>query len=141
MGFYNETDIKVSPSGDLNVSSNGDLELTSASGVLKQDITFRVRTNYGEYAPHEGVGANLDSLIGEPNSMVITKKGTANIVHSLTQDGMVRATDLYVRGVPISLDNVVYYVFVNDEFGVLNVTPDLVANMTNGIGNSHELTS
>ena len=44
--------------------------------------------------------------------------------------------DLYIRGVPISLEEIVYYVFVNDGTAKLNVTPDVVFNMINGLTNT-----
>ncbi len=135
MGFYNEIDIAVTPSGDLNIGSDGDFSLTSASGVLKQDITFRLRTNFNEFEPHPDIGADLDELIGEPNTRNIAKYGESKIIHSLTHDAMVRNMDLYVRAVPISLEKIVYYVFVNDGTEQLNVTPDVIFDMINGTVN------
>lgn len=136
MGFYNETDIKVSPSGDLSVGANGDFILIATSGVLKQDITFRLRTDYNDFEPHPEVGADLIELIGEPNTRDTSKQGEAKIVHSLTYDGRVRNMDLYVRAVPIAQDKIVFYTFVNDGTEQLNVTPDVVFDMMNGLTNT-----
>jgi hypothetical protein len=132
---YHEIDIAVSASGDLVVQSNADLSLTSGSGVLKQDISFRLRTNPGEFVPHLDFGAGLDNIIGEPNDRETCKAGEAKIIRSLVQDGMVANGDLYTRGVPISTDAIMYYVFVNNGQGQWNVTPDVVFNMMNGLTN------
>ena len=135
MGLYNEYDLAVSPSGDLMVSSTGDIAITYASGVLKQDINFRIRTNPGELTLHSEVGAGLDSLIGEPNTRETGKDGESKIINSLIYDGMVRNVDLYVRGVPISNESIMYYVFVNNGEGQWNLSPDATFNLIGGMVN------
>ena len=135
MSTYNEIDIQVTPSGDLSLSSDGGFALISASGVLKQDVTFRVRTNRDEFEPHPDVGADLDEIIGEPNTRETAGIGNRKIQYSLTSDGMVRDRDLSIRGVPIALDKVVYYVFIRNGTEQLNVTPDVVFSASNGLVN------
>jgi hypothetical protein len=134
MFIYNDTDLKVTPSGDLDLSG-GNLTLTYASGVLKQDVTFRLRTDSGDFVPHPEVGADLQAIIGEPNTREVCELGSAKITHSLTSDGMIRSTDLFVKGIPVSLENLMYYVFINDGKIQLNVTPDVIFDMMNGIKN------
>ena len=129
---YSEIDIQVSASGDLTMAPNGDLAMAAPSGVIKQDIAFRMRTSYDDFTPHPDIGAGLDSLIGEPNSRVTVVKGEDQIIHSLTQDSRIPKSDLIVKGVPISLSNVVYYVFIRDGQNVLNVTPDMSLDLNNG---------
>jgi len=136
MGFYNDTDIKVTPSGDLEIGSNADLVLIATSGVLQQDITFRLRTDYNDFEPHPEIGADLVELIGEPNTREVAKLGESKIIHSLTYDGRVRNNDLYVRAIPIAQEKIVYYVFVNDGIEQLNVTPDLIFDMIGGMTNT-----
>ena len=136
MGTYNDIDIQVTPSGDIALGSNKDLVMIATSGVLKQDITFRLRTDYNDFSPHPEIGADLVELIGEPNTRPVSKLGESKIVHSLTYDGMVRNLDLYVRGVPVSSEKIVYYVFVNDGIEQLNVTPDVVFDMMRGTTNT-----
>jgi len=135
MGIYNDIDMAVSPSGDLVLSANRDFSLTYGSGVLKQDIAFRLRTNPGEFVPHLDLGAGLDELIGEPNSRSTSKLGESKISYSLVNDGRVASSDLYVRGVPVSNESIMYYVFVNNGVGVLNVSPDAIFSVTGGMKN------
>jgi hypothetical protein len=130
---YSEVDIQVSASGDICLSSNGDLKLAQPSGVLKQDITFRVRTDYNDFTPHPDIGADLSSLLGEPNTRELSIQGEQQIVHCLTQDGRILNGDLMVKGVPIAMDKVVYYIFIKDGPTVLNLTPDVVLSMDKGI--------
>jgi len=130
---YSEIDMQVSASGDLTVAPNGDLQMADPSGVLKQDIAFRLRTDFGDFTPHPDIGADLSALIGEQNTRATSVKGEQKIVRSLTNDSRIRGTDLMVKGVPINLSSIVYYVFVKDGLSVLNVTPDMVVDLNNGI--------
>ena len=130
---YSEVDIKVSASGDICLAANGDLQLAQPSGVLKQDITFRVRTDYNDFDPHPDIGADISSLLGESNTRELATQGEQQIVHSLTKDGRIMNGDLIVKGVPIALDKIVYYIFVKDGPTVLNLTPDVVLSMDKGI--------
>lgn len=130
---YSEIDIKVSPSGDLTVAANGDFDLADPSGVLKQDISFRLRTDFNDFGPHPDIGADLSSLVGEQNTRITAQRGEEKIVYSLTKDGRVAGIDLMVKAVPISLYSLVYYVFVRDGMAVLNVTPDMTFDLNSGI--------
>jgi hypothetical protein len=132
MGIYNDLDISVSASGDLTIQANGDFKTVVGSSVLKQDITFRVRSNPGDFYPHPELGAGLDEIIGEPNDRNTCAIGERKIAHSLTNDGMIKSIDLAVKGVPIALDQVVYYLFVNNGAGQVNVTPEIAFNTNTG---------
>lgn len=130
---YTERDIKVSASGDLTIAPNGDFELAEASGVLKQDIAFRIKTDFDDFTPHPEIGADLSSLIGEVNERATALVGEQKIIRSVTQDGRVARKDLVVKSMPINLDSVVYYVFIRDGMSVINVTPDMSFDINKGI--------
>lgn len=130
---YMERDICVSPSGDLVLAANGDLYLAAPSGVLKQDIAFRMKTDYNDFTPHPDIGADLTSLIGEVNNRATALTGEQKVIRSLTQDGRISSRDLVVQSMPISLSSVVYYVFLRDGMSVLNVTPDMSFDINRGI--------
>ena len=133
MIFYSDIDIKVSPSGDLTINSRGDLDLADPSGVLKQDIAFRLMTEYNDFTPHPDIGANLNELVGEPNTRENARIGEQKIIQSLTQDGRIATSDLTVTGVPVSLYNCAYFIFIRDGKTILNVTPDFSLDMNQGI--------
>lgn len=135
MSTYNKSDISVSPSGDMVLDSNRDFLLVTGKSVLKQDIAFRLRTDPGEFIPHLDLGAGLDDIIGEPNTRDTAKSGESKITMSLVGDGMVVNADLYVRGVPVSNEALMYYVFVNNGEGQWNVTPEVLFDLNNGITN------
>jgi hypothetical protein len=130
---YSEVDIQVSASGDLVLAPNGDLRMAEPSGVLKQDVVFRVMTDYNDFTPHPDVGADLSALIGEQNTRKTAQSGEQKIARSLTKDGRIISSDLMVKAVPINLDSIVYYIFINDGVSVLNVTPDMAFDLNRGI--------
>lgn len=133
MYIYSDIDLKVTPSGDISIGANKDLELAYPSGVLKQDITFRIRTEFNDFTPHPDIGAALEEIIGEPNNRETCSRGEFKIRHSLTSDARIRPNDLIVKGVPISMNNIVYYLFVKDGATVTNVTPNLALDLNTGI--------
>jgi len=130
---YSEIDIQVDASGDLKVAANGDLQLAAPSGVLKQDVAFRLRTELYDFIPHTDLGTNLDSLIGEPNTKATANNGEQMIVNSLTSDGRIFPGDLMVKGVPINLSTIMYYVFIRDGMTTFNVTPSVAMDLNNGL--------
>jgi len=113
MGLYIETDILVSASGDLTIAPNGDFQMAAPSGVLSQDIAFRARTDWDDFEPHPKLGANLQSLIGEPNTKEAGMEAEKKLFNSLTIGGMVNPVDLRVKAVPISAERIALYSFVN----------------------------
>jgi len=135
MPIYNKIDISVSPSGDLVLDSNRDFLIANSRQVLKQDIAFRLRTDPGEFIPHLDLGAGLDDLVGEPNSRETSRSGETKITMALVGDGMVGNADLYVRGVPVSQEAIMFYVFVNNGEGQWNVSPEVLFTMNSGLTN------
>lgn len=135
MPQYNKVDITVSASGDLSIDSNRDFLVGRGKTILKQDVAFRVRTNPGEFIPHLELGAGLSDIVGEPNTRETARLGETKITNSLVYDGMVGKLDLYTRGVPVSQEALMYYVFINNGQTQLNVTPEVIFTLTNGLKN------
>jgi hypothetical protein len=113
MAIYNEIDIAASPSGDMVLGSNKDLSLSKPSGCLIHDIMFRARTEKGDFEVHKDLGADLQSLIGEPNTRENAETAEGLLFESLTFDGRVNMQDLIVKGVPVSDTSLALYTFVN----------------------------
>lgn len=133
MYFYPEIDLSVTASGDLTIAENKDLQMAGAAGVLKQDIRFRLKTEIGDFIPHPDLGAGLEEIIGEPNTRETARIGESKIIQALTYDNRIRGGDLLVKGVPISLYNVSFYVFVRNGVEMVNVTPDLYIDLSRGV--------
>ena len=113
MAIYDEVDILLSTDGDLNVSANGDLQMAEPSGVVAQDIMFRARTDWDDFDPHPKLGADLQRLIGEPNNKEAGVRAEELFYSSLTKGGRFDPADLRLKAVPVSMERVVLYAFVN----------------------------
>ena len=133
MGTYNEIDIEVSPSGDLVIDSDKDLKLAKPSGVLKQDIAFRARTEDLDFEPHPHVGADLQSLVGEPNTREAAEEAEDKLFKSLTKDGRIMQNDARIKAVPINRDEIVLYTFINSSNYDSKLFTTAVLNYTDGI--------
>ena len=133
MGSYNEIDIEVSPSGDLVIDSDKDLKLAKPSGVLLQDIVFRARTEDLDFEPHPHVGADLQVLVGEPNTKANAETAEDKLLRSLTKDGRIIPNDVRVKAVPISLSEIALYTFVNSSNYNSKLFTTAVLNYTDGI--------
>lgn len=113
MSIYTETDILVDPSGDLVVAPNGDFQIAWPSGVLLQDVVFRAKTDWNDFEPHQKLGANLQSLIGEMNTKETGMMAEKKLFKSLTAGSRVESSDLKIKAVPISRESIALYTFIN----------------------------
>ena len=136
MATYNEIDITMSPDGDLVLDSRKDLRMAAPSGVVKQDITFRARTEYDDFTPHPDIGADLPSLVGEPNSKENALMAEEKLFTSLTKDNRFNHNDIRVKAVPISMNSIVLYTFVNASNYNTNLFVASVLDYENGITNT-----
>jgi len=104
--------------GDLALSEPDedglvDFALTADYDCARQDIINRLRTQTTDWRSHPHIGADLELLEGEPNTRETAMKGVERIYETLTVDGRFLASDLYVRPVPVSIEQVDFYVFLN----------------------------
>lgn len=134
---FNEIDLKIDSGGDLVVSSNGDLKLATERETLEQDVMFRLKTDHADFTPSQYIGADLNSFVGEPNNRRTWNLVTDMVKLSLTQDGRIPASPLFVDTIPISINSVQVLVVISDVIGtetepsVISKTLDLdVADTT-----------
>jgi len=136
MAQYIEVDILVDASGDLVLDSSKNFKFANSRETLEQDITFRARTEFNDFEPHPDVGADLQSLLGEPNSRENAAIGEKKLYTSLTKDGRIIPQDLRVKAVPISAHGLAMYTFVNSSNEDVNAFTAVVLDYENGILNS-----
>lgn len=136
MAIYNEIDIQVSASGDLVVGANKDFQMAEPSGCLQQDIAFRARTDKDDFEPHPDIGADLQSLIGEQNTRENAGIAERKLFDSLTKDGRIERQDLVVKGVPIAMNTVAVYTFVNASNYDVDIFTAAILDYREGISNT-----
>ena len=136
MAQYTEIDILVDASGDLVLNSSKNFKFATARETLQQDIAFRARTEFNDFEPNPKVGADLQSLLGEPNSRENAAMGERKLFTSLTKDGRIIPEDLKIKAVPISMNSIAMYTFVNSSNDDVNVFTAAVLDYENGILNT-----
>lgn len=125
---FMERDLEVDDEGDLVVASNGDLSLATERRTLVQDLTFRLKTDALDYAPAPFIGADLSSLLGEPNTARTADLAKEKAHIALTQDGRVPVGVLHVDAVPLDIHLLELFIVVSDRIG--NETDTLVVTRT-----------
>jgi len=135
--MYNFIDLKVDSEGDLEISGNGDIQLSTSAESLQQEILFRLNTEHLDYVPAPFTGANLRSFVGEPNNERTALAITENVFISLTKDGFLPQSLLFVDVVPVAIDQVALLVLYTglvegqEEAVVVSGTVDIVDGGTN----------
>lgn len=138
MATYTEVDMKIDASGDLVLDGGLNFKMATSRETLQQDIMFRARTEADDFGPHPNVGADLQSLVGEPNNRENASRAEKNLYMSLTRDGRVSSRDLRVKAVPISMGSIAVYTFVSSATEDVNIYTAAVLNYENGVSNTQE---
>jgi hypothetical protein len=123
MGNYsNRVDLAFTDDGDFVVDASGDFDIAEGNDCLVDDINIRLNTNNPDWYHHQWIGATLDDLLGEPNTRANGQLGYDKIVNCLTADGVVSMDDLEVNMIPVSTDEILYYLIINcDEEGEVRI--------------------
>ena len=136
MAQYDEIDILVDASGDLVLDSGKNFKFATPGETLQQDIAFRALTEFDDFEPHPDVGADLRALLGEPNSREAAESAEKKLFTSLTKDGRIIQQDLRVKAVPIGMNTIAIYTFVNSSNEDINAFTAAVLDYENGILNT-----
>jgi hypothetical protein len=129
---HTEVDLLLDANSDLTVGGNGDLSLSDEKTSLSQMVLFRLKTDHFDYEPFPFIGANLSSIIGEPNTDRTGDLAKELVFTSLTQDGVILAGSLFVEEIPIGLDVMQLFVIITDRTGTTTepVTVTSVLNLS-----------
>jgi len=136
MAEYTEVDIKIDASGDLSLDSSKNFEMATSRETLQQDIMFRARTEFNDFEPHPEIGADLQTLIGEQNTRENATIAEQKLFVSLTKDNRIIPNDLRIKAVPIEMNRVVVYTFVNSSNEDINTYTAAILDYEDGILNT-----
>jgi hypothetical protein len=111
MGRYNEMDLAITLDGDLIVDEEkGDFATVENSEAAAQNMFCRLKSSDPEWFD-ETLAANLEDLLGLPNTRENGEKGEEMIRHAMLIDDLISIDDLYVQAVPIDKYTLVFFVF------------------------------
>lgn len=111
---YDSIDLSFSWNGDYGLEG-GDLADTSSDQIqtLLQFIHSIVSSEKGDWELHPTLGTGLSELIGEPNNKSTSQLLQTRVQLGLTSSGAVRAADLVVKVLPVSLHKILVALGIN----------------------------
>ena len=124
-------DLCFTEAGDLAIGSDGDLALVDdAWRNHSQQAYIRLKTAIGDYLLYPGLGADLEKLIGQPQSEATGELGKFLILKSLTKDSTLAGMPIDVKATPVSYQSIRFDVYItasNRTELLLSVIQDLGA--------------
>lgn len=90
-----------------------DLSYTIGRDAWRQIIINRLKTDAPDWYHHPTLGGNLTDLIGEPNTRTTGELGALYITNALTYGGFLSATQVAVRAVPVSENEIIFFISVD----------------------------
>ena len=108
-------DIYMTPEGDLDISAAGDIKLADSFETVKQIVTFIVKTDKGELATNNNIGADLGAFYGTQLSKNILTSMEKSIFFNL-QNYVLSPSDFEVHCIPVEHDTVGVFVVVGGTY-------------------------
>lgn len=100
-------DLFTDENGEISVAANGDLLVARDDDVLVAEALWRAKTCKGDWVLVPECGADLELLIGEPNTRDTGAQLEAQLSEALTNDGFFTGRLNGVRATPLNKDTIV----------------------------------
>lgn len=100
--MYEALDLYFTADGDLGLSSDGDLRDTRDDPYrsLRQEVYTVAQANYGDWALHPDLGANLEELVGRPNDEATAELLKAQLAQALERH-LLRSGTFRIDSLPL----------------------------------------
>jgi hypothetical protein len=106
-------DLHLSETGDLGVDPNGDIALTTSSKEqVREQCLLRLATELGDFTCYPNIGADLQRLVGMPNSPATAQLGVKLINRSLVFDSLISRGGISVNATPTAPDTITFKVSI-----------------------------
>ncbi|UOE58073.1 hypothetical protein IRB79_27815 (plasmid) [Cytobacillus oceanisediminis] len=141
---YNEFDqlVYVDSAGEISTESTEgelvrDIPLAVSYMSEKQVIMNRLRTDNPDWQQHDEIGADLSELIGLQNTRETGQLGVQLIEKCLTYDDFIKPEDLFIRPVPISPGEILFYITINRPAAEMTIA--VVMDLEHGLLTEYEV--
>jgi hypothetical protein len=124
-------DLATDEKGEIQVGHNGDLLVARDMDVVIQEVLWRLKTVQGDWVLMPDCGANLELLIGEPNTPATAARLEAQIYQALTHDGFLTHELEDLRVVPLNRDQLA--AFLTLRYGDDPFTLPIVLDLKEGV--------
>ena len=105
-------DIQMNAWGDWTIDDTGDIAVVSDIREPRDDVYFRIRTNNPEYVMAPQVGADLEDLMGMPNTKETAEIGERYIMRDLTRDGLLYPHNIKIISYPSALEAITFVIVI-----------------------------
>src|SRR5581483_9931268 len=99
-------DLATDDGGDLQIAYNGDLLVNRNEDVVASEVAWRLKTVRGDWILEPDCGADLETLIGKPNSPDTGALMESLISRALTHDGYLGGEIQILRAVPVNRNQI-----------------------------------
>jgi len=130
MGQFNDIDMAITEDGDL-IIEDGDFKLISKDDVMIQNVQCRLKSSDPEWL-NEIISANLEDLFGMANTRETGQKGESLIKNALVADGLLLESEVYVKGVPVDRERIVYYIYFQSPYAIKPIGFEVQLNLNAG---------
>lgn len=113
MGRYAEMDIAITKDGDL-IIKDGDFDVVLNADCTAQGAYCRLKSSDPEWY-QEAIAANLEDILGKPNSKETGAEGERLIRAALLADDLISAEDLYVQAIPVDRETLIFFVYFKPD--------------------------
>ncbi len=107
-------DFYFTESGDLAISSSGDIALVDSPWRdYAQQAYIRVMTAISDFALYPTLGADLEELVGMPQSKATGDYGIQLIKNAMSRDGKFNGIPVEVKAVPVSMQGIRFDIYIS----------------------------
>lgn len=107
------SDLYFSELGDIALSADGDIAMVDTPWRShSQQAYIRLKTAVGDYLMYPSLGADLERLIGQPQSEATGELGKMLIFKSLTRDSVLSGLPIDVKATPVSFSSIRFDVYI-----------------------------
>jgi hypothetical protein len=106
-------DLNITEDGDLTISPAGDLSTVPTKWHhYSQQAYIRMMTPVYGFALYPALGADLESLIGMPQTVETGEYGKQLILNALNREGIFTGYGITVKAVPTSMQAIRFDIFI-----------------------------
>lgn len=133
MGRIDEYDIELTDDGDLNLDFfNKEFTVVSENDYISQQVKIRVKTVNSDWF-FDDLGADMEQLLGQPNTIGTAEKGISLIRNCLTYDNFLTNDDIYIKPMPTDVDNVSFFLFIKTPFTEKPLSFEIAVALSAGV--------
>jgi hypothetical protein len=131
MNRYYTSDIKLNNLGDFELDSNGDLVTVTGEDLIQQMATICLKTTNPDWF-NDAIAADLEDLIGKPNSRDTAELGKSKIKNALISTGFFEAKDIWVEAKVYDEATIIFFLFINSPFSAAPIVYQITLDLGSG---------